>query len=471
MGGGGGGGGQGFNNVVVNELVQIKVEDFLKGNFTPALFVRPMRAIVVSASFPWKKQLEEFKNQLRYNSLAELMANASDQPKFKGFKVKRRVTTPDGQAGKWEDFDWLAKYYPMYREKIMEDHQDPPELLPVIPSEDTEMLVPLPKLVRGDYPAITMASIQRTLNTIRNGKDGNRIPPGSGKLAGEGNMFARGGAGGVKKPPTEQPKDSTPANDAQEAFLIRFIDVDVLPGHAYEYQVRVRASNPNFGKKSLVSRPDHATAEELDSDPVIATFSDGPRVTTQVRSPDERYVFASTPDPKEAPKADHVRVQIHNWTEAVRIDRSRVNSFEPVADWIVEDVAIPRGQFVIGTKNVKVPIWSPTKTAFQFMELGKSSKPNAKGSLPLDLAAPAMLVDFDGGQIRQNVTRTRSVTDEAGVEVLFLGEGGKLHARAAWADIADADRAARETGWTTWQKNTKEAGAPAKPGEKNPFDK
>src|SRR5262249_45310665 len=157
----------------------------------------------------------------------------------------------------------------------------------------------------------------------------------------------------------------------------------------------------------------------------------------------------------ETIKPDQTRFQIHDWMESVRTDRSRTNAYEPIGDWIVEDVYIPRGQFVVATKSVKVPIWSPTKNAFVYMELGKAARAGAppsrdKGMLQLDLAAPQLLVDFEGGNIRTTIARTRFVSDEAGTEVLLLGEDGKLRARAGWTDVADAERVKREQAWLAW---------------------
>ena len=134
-----------------------------------------------------------------------------------------------------------------------------------------------------------------------------------------------------------------------------------------------------------------------------------------------------------------------------------------------------RGQFVIGSKNVKVPIWSPTKEKFVYMELSKgrpvSLLAKDKGNLPVDLAAPYLLVDFEGGKISKDVNRNRHVSDEAGIEALLLGEDGKLRVHTSWNDVADQERARREQGWVAWQKETKDANATDKSGDKDPFGK
>ncbi len=406
----GAGGGSSFSTEVVQELVPVPVKDYVSGkaNFTPAQFILPMRAVVVTASIPWKKQLEEYQKQLRYDSLAALVGSQADQPQFKGFKVKRRVTAPDGRVGEWQDYDWQAAYEPIFVEKILDDHQDPAELQPVIPSPETRLLVPLPKLVRGEYPKVELPSIERTLAALKNSQDGNRVLPGGSKFEGHGDMFAPGGAGKPKDNDSNKGNEKNQQPEvAQEAFLMRFLDVDVQPGFGYEYQVQVVVANPNFGMKDKVSQPSHAAKEELESAPVLATFKDGERTTSVVRVAQERYVYSFAPETNESTPADHVRVQIQNWISNVRVDRNDPKAMEPIGDWVVENLPIARGQFVIGTKEVKMPIWSPTKDSFVFMELGKNSRRSRsardKGMLALDLSAPAIV----GGLRRRPDSRQR----------------------------------------------------------------
>lgn len=487
MGGGGyggfpggpaGGSGSGYSSEVVRELVTVPIKDFLEGNknITPAQFTRPMRAVVFAASFPWRKQLEEFQKKLRFNTLNELIADQAELPQFKGFKLKRRVTTPDGRVGAWEDYDWQAAYEPIFMEKIVKDHEDPPELAPVIPSEETKLFVPLPKLVRGEYPKVALPSIERTLTALKNSNQGDRVVPGGSKLEGGGDIFARGGGKSKKTDANKNEQKTDKAQEVQEAFLMRFLDVDVLPGYTYEYQIQVKVANPNYNKKDKVGQPSDAAAKELESAPVTIAFKDGEKTTSAVRIPEERFAYAFAQEAKDGLKPDHVRLQLQNWLESVRIDRSNSKSKEPVGDWVVEDIQIPRGQFVIGTKPVKMPIWSPTKDAFVFMEFGKIAKPGTssskdKGMLPVDLSAPYLLVDFEGGAVRANIAKKYYVSDEAGTEVLLLGEDGKLRVRSAWTDVADRDRIQREKDWLAWQKETKDAGTEKSDKSNNPFDK
>src|SRR5262249_43046259 len=67
----------------------------------PAEDMRPTRMVVVTASFPYKDQLEEFRRALRMKT-----GDTAVVPKFTGLLVKKSVRLP-GQKdwGKWEDLD------------------------------------------------------------------------------------------------------------------------------------------------------------------------------------------------------------------------------------------------------------------------------------------------------------------------------------------------------------------------------
>src|SRR5438067_13193903 len=67
---------------------------------------------------------------------------------------------------------------------------------------------------------------------------------------------------------TKRPEQPTPAESTEkktekkdteaesellipEKALVRFMDVTVKPGFAYEYRIKVRMANPNYDKKNL----------------------------------------------------------------------------------------------------------------------------------------------------------------------------------------------------------------------------
>ncbi len=72
----------------------------------------PVRMVIVSGSFPYKEQWEEFRRKLRRRTLAETLAMGESAPfEFSGFEIQRQVYGPDGKPqGDWTDFT-----------KVMED--------------------------------------------------------------------------------------------------------------------------------------------------------------------------------------------------------------------------------------------------------------------------------------------------------------------------------------------------------------
>ncbi len=469
--GGGSAGGESLRLVV-----PVKIDDFEKGSFIPAQFVRPLQAVLIQASFPWKQQLEEYRNALRYDSLEQLNANPDDFPIFEGLKVQRRVHFPNGQTSEWTDFDWVSVYEPIFREKIDEDQADPEALAMVIPPKDTELCLPLPKLVRGEYPVLRLASIQATIEKARAQGQQQVRAKGNSKFKGKVSPFARGGAAADE--PTGTPDNAPKSADAiPECLLIRFMDVDVLPDHGYEYRIQVQAVNPNYNQPHRVTRSDYATMKSLLSEPSLVTFKDGEKTTSVVRASSDRHVYAFAPESRDTLKPDHARMQVHAWMSHVRLDRTRPmtgTNAEPLGEWMVEDIPVGRGEFVRAVKNVRVPVWSAKDNAFQFIEFTTVKGPSAKvkGALAVDIMANFLLVDYEGGRFTMKVQgnrASRDVTDEAGLEMLVLGPDGKLRARSYWRDYTDTDRYQREQRWVNWLKEIKEAAASKTSG--NPFEK
>lgn len=457
-------------------VVPVEIEKFEQGSFIPAQFVRPLQAVLIQASFPLKQQLEEFKNALRYNDIGQLLSNAEDYPVFEGLKVQRRIHFPNGQTSEWMDFDWVSRYEPIFREKIDEDQPDPEALSLVIPPPDTELCMPLPKLVRGEYPAMRLATVQATIEKARAlGQRQTRLK-GNSKFKGKVSPFAKGGVVPQEPDPNTE-KTPTSADTIPDCVLIRFMDVDVIPDHGYEYRVQIQVANPNYNQPHRVTRSDYATAKTLLSEPSLVTFKEGETTTSIVRAPTDRLVYAFAYESRDTLKPDYARMQVHAWMSHIRLDRTRPmtgTNAEPLGEWMVEDIPVARGEFVRAVKNVRIPVWSAKDNAFQFIEFttvkGLSSK--VKGMLPVDIMANQLLVDYEGGRFSMRIQgnrASRDVSDEAGLEMLVLGPDGKLRARSYWRDFADRERSEREKNWVNWLKEIKEAGSTKSSG--NPFEK
>jgi hypothetical protein len=484
-----GGGVASSESVKTIEAVDIKkyVEDQGK-DFVPAQFIRPLQCVIVQASIPWKQQLEEYKKALRYETLSALMANQADLPHYEGIKVQRKEIYPNGKDSDWQDYDWAKKYEdPIYIEKVDDDQPEPDDLKLVTPAEDTELFVPYPKLARGEYPKVRLTSINNAIEKSKMGGGKDAFRP-AGKQGGEGGIFQRGGDKKDKLRDADKGKDKDQDKDHQpdsilDAILIRFVDVDVKPGFSYEYRIQIKVANPNFKKHKEVSQPDHAKDKTILSEPVMVRFKDGDKDTTVVKVPTDRHLYAYSTDTKEPIKSsDFTRLQVHAWLSHIRTDRTRAadeKNLEPLGEWMVEDVQAARGQWVWQVKNVKVPVWSAKDNAYHFMEFAsaKSGGARVKGALPIDISAQYVVVDYAGGHgmttVRAKGITPRDVMDDSGLDVLLLGEDGKLRCRQYWTDMADPERFEREANWTSWLKQIKDGGEPKKegPGGSNPFDK
>jgi hypothetical protein len=460
------------------EYVELKK---LGQNHKPAEFIQPVRMVVISASFPFRKQLEEYQKALRYQSLNELAANTADLPVFKGFNVERQVRSVDGKVVQgWTPFEWQMAYkQQIYDKKVLDNEPDDAKIQdsPVIPPDNQHLCMPLPKLAPGrKYPQLTLNSILDTADKLKktdsSGSSSNSIW-GRGKA--DADIFDRTGAGGEPTEPKDnkEPMDSNSNANLQglpDFVLIRFVDCTVKVGFVYEYRIQMKVANPNKGKDKLVGRPDYAKAEELVS-PYWAEvrFNKDGRVTTGLTIPLETEVYADPLDTKNYyPRPDELKLQLQTWLESIRPQKDNSNYVEQVGDWVVTDIKAHRGQFIGGTENVKLPLWSATAGGYQFKELGKL-KTAGKGMVAVDFVSYALLVDFEGGRMPMVMYRNRAITDDAGVEILEMTYDGRLIARAAPADEKNPTRREREVAWNEWQKETEKAAEKPKEGGNNPF--
>jgi hypothetical protein len=255
--------------------------------------------------------------------------------------------------------------------------------------------------------------------------------------------------------------------------LIRFVDPTVVPGAIFEYRVQIKVANPNFGKDKLVGRPDHAKVEELVGPWVDVTFMRDGQRTTFLSIPNEMEIYASPADTKGYLEKDQLRLQIQTWLESIRPQKENADYREPIGDWVVSDIEAYRGQFIKGTKPVKLPLWSPPQNAYQFKELGKTKLPaNLKGTSAIDFDSGVLLVDYEGGKIGQPLPVYRGRTlppDDSGLEILMLTPDGRLVSRVNSADDKNSLRKGRDDTWLKWLKDTEEAGDKPDPKGPNPF--
>src|SRR5262249_30661157 len=158
------------------------------------------------------------------------------------------------------------------------------------------------------------------------------------------------GKGSSDKKPSSSGSDASSSStqtpsSIQDAILVRFVDVNILPGFSYEYRVQLKIANPNLGKEKQVGRPEDATLKEIVGPWAEVLFMQDGRKTTAMAVPYETYVYAYSHDTKTTQNKDHVRMQVQAWAAQVRTDKSNQNAVDDVGDWIVEDLEVGRGQY------------------------------------------------------------------------------------------------------------------------------
>jgi hypothetical protein len=521
------------------------------GKVVPAMTVIPLRMVVVYATFPIKKQIEECKRALRQRKDQPLPLDL--EPVFDGFEIKRRVSLPNGQiVGEppgttifeensaklgWQDYDFDAPYVENIDSRKMADHFDvdpripDSQYLPYFIRYDQDLWMPLPELVTelASYPTIKIDIINEAIRKL---KEANRPPetpsslyerihaqgkresgkytPQSGNETGAGQLYGSGafqgpsgprggaqplapvggnprpGAGGAAMGPGGLNVNTLPE---LEDLLVRFIDCNVQPGFTYEYQIRVKMKNPNFGKDQVVSNPEFAKE-------AYKTLR-GPWVLIEqpITVPGEYFLYAYDVakyrgDIEAAHKSNkqlltllqakdnQAVVQIQSWMEQVRLGDRR----EPVGAWVVAEMPVGRGEFIGKKQYVRLPLWESTSREYQLRETpekvlkarpGQKEPEQPKGWL-VDFTTKSVLVDFEGGKVKAPRPGGGTIDEDAATEMLILRPDGKLIVRNSETDTKEKDRTERNLIWDQWlkaveqRKSTAPTGGAEQPGT-SPF--
>jgi hypothetical protein len=475
-GGGGVPGGAGAGGGTETVFESVSLDKFEAGKYQPVQFIRPIRMILVQASFPFKRQLDEYQKALRYHSLQELLAHKEDHPDFKGFKIQRQIRTLDGSriVEEWRDYDWLASYKPIFVEKVLEDAPEDEQLkqFGIVPEVKTRLCVPLPLLARGSYPKVEMRSILDAKERLEKaGKSEIYKPAGSEKFKGEVNPFGESEAPASKD---EKGPDASQSLEVPDAILVRFVDVGVEAGYAYEYRIQMVMANPNLGKDKEVGRPDFAKEKELVGQPVEVTIRRDNEAVTQFPVGSEAIVYSFAPEAKGYVRPEHARVQVQAWFDRIATDKTNRNATEDFGEWVVESIDVARGQYVAGTANVKLPRWEAKDDQYELRDLARvktgGAAPALKGVVPVEFATRTLVVDFEGGS-GQRAVRTKTVREEAGLEMLLIGPDGKLRVRNSISDKNERERVDREKAWTKWLEDVKNNVEKTKGNTGDPFKK
>jgi hypothetical protein len=437
------------------------------------------RMVLVQAAFPAKEQLELFRVALRKQSLADMVPLIdTDEFRFVNLDVQRRELSADGRpASNWEDYDKRMKQE-LGRLLAISVEVDQPDAKLVeyamIPKRG--LCWPLPRLElpygepeQSRYPKPTdIASIKESLEKLEKvAQDTNQKPPNELVQRIRGEFDLTDPFGTTKEQDTasqEQPKPASGGEDKDkeknadpnaapepvlpDKVLVRFADLTVVPGHTYEYRVRVRAANPNYKQKSNLAYA------KLASDPEV-TASDW-AVVPKVTVPYDVNWYAMD---KRGGDRDQTVLQIQDWVDVVNPDPKNPKDLRKVGDWAIWDNArFYRGEYIGRVSNVQLPAWSIEKDDFEMAHVS-GRQPSLSSTVPVDFTvrqgnarSPALLVDFGGGTLQEKLD-TRNIKDDAPIQVLVLNPDGQLEMRTSEDDVKDPVRKDR---FDTWKKRLTE---------------
>jgi hypothetical protein len=474
-------------------------------NVRPAESIWPLHMVMVTASFPYKEQWEEFRRALRKRDLPELFqlySSGEANFEFHGLEIQRRTLGPNGQVKQdWDDAfmkTWTDSMKRLFIRSVGIQEDDVKEQFLIVPG----LTSPRPLMARDlKYPEVKLDTIQKTvesmekaykesipkqvsLTTNRFKGDGfnpfsprgfEQQPPsqgGYGMLGGmqgmQPGMMQPGGAGrtggaGVGGDRGDRGEGNF-LQQQQEVFLpdhvmVRFLDPTVEPGFTYQYRVKVKMANPNFKRTKDVAFPSLAKPEFLTSkdwatskDLTVSVPADNFYYVVNETSTGGNYVHEAAPMSR-----DKMPVQIHRWLTVEQIDPNNPDTRSTVGEWSILDRALfSRGEYLRKTANVEVPVWFYPLETYVMPSAGRTSR--GRVSVEYHTRQPtsttsAVLVDFEGGeQVRHLVPQpagqaAKSVFDSSPIQALILRPDGKLIVRNSGSDTEDDTRKARLEEW------------------------
>jgi hypothetical protein len=488
--------------------------------------VLPTRVAIVECSFPYRKQIEEFQHKLHLPTPAAVMnEQAVDEPTdpnatpagprptfyFKPPRFERRRVDVHGSpledwkaidpAANWSnivyanggrfeppDDEWLDavsfENMAMPKLALMGKNQYPnvasqlPELQKMIAKLKADKLAaaavkkpnPLADAANNVNAAWSPRPKSNDVGSNKTGMGPNGEPGRTPKTTGDNKITTR--------PPMNPNGTETTEDTYPDYCLIRMIDVTIQPGEYYEYRLKVRMANPNFGKKNVASPAYAESAEPLEAAEwfEVGLKKGEPKV---VAAPPEYHLYAvdqedlDTQDNKrytgqnaKVAKERRAVFQIHKW---LLDTNTRPNV--PVGEWsVAERVLVHRGEYIGIRERVEVPYWRSQHNGFVLVpDEGPAplrGAPPPKGifvDFGLPLLEGAMLekpypilVDYEGGEMsydrvvgkdEKGADKKQHVSNKADTETLILSPDGKLLAMNSGTAKADAERIKRLKEW------------------------
>jgi hypothetical protein len=456
--------------------------------------IYPVRMVIVTGTFPYRQQMEEFRRALKKRSLDELFGMiGTDEAawQFLGFKIQRRVLSLDGrEKSGWQDYeDTLNGRFAGLFAVASDYEKENPDYYKYEGTLNKGLVMVRPQLERGEYPKIEIDSLKKSLTKLDKEAQGPEVKRPlselSRKLQKQGtniwdplNPFITEEEEEMNKPVQDKPappttespdKKKDSENDSEmlipDKALVRFMDVTVEPGNVYEYRIKVRMRNPNYHQKNLA----YSALRELKE----IEASEWTQVP-QVAVPYDISYYAMD----EKPGRDAI-MQIHRWVDYLLKDPQNENTKTPLGDWtIAEKLPVRRGEYIGRIFETKVPVWNIEKEDW---ELGVNPRNRLDRKIPVDYTArtsrsldPALLVDYEGGKEVQDILEVRTlegrpkssrVVDTVPVQMLILTSEGKLIVRNQPDDNANEERVARHKAWKDWVSDIENGRRKPKPDD------
>jgi hypothetical protein len=437
-----------------------------KSDYRLAEDILPLRMAIVSGSFPYKQQLEEYRKALRLDSVEEVL-NSPDAPQFDGFAVERAEVVPGRTDLQWEPLD-LKKAFAPYALMLAEPRweEEPAEMVPI---EYYGLVMKRPVQFRpGSYKddeetEKNLKHVKETLAQLREAEQGKIAKPknrfkdsdnlnifgdeeGGTKSNTIGEAVMGGGTGGLgaRKPGTPGggssgfgrtgsgtggASDLPPGTGGlgatnqvviPEYILMRFLDVTIEPGKTYKYRFKVKVMNPNYDRE--MKRKDVAWKSLMRDKDLVSDWTVVPQ-PVKVESELNYYaVDLKTQGDLDEKKdigwnaplagANQVPAQIQRWlVELTESRKSSLTSATTVADWVVaERVLLDRGEYLGIIAKANVPIRNRIDDDFTLAVAASSSIRRERDKRPLVFFGidrengpwESMLVDFTGGNLEYN---------------------------------------------------------------------
>jgi hypothetical protein len=459
--------------------------------------IYPLRMVVVNGTFPFRQQMEEFRRALKKHSLEELFAVLGTEEanwQFLGFKIQRHVLYPDGrEKTPWQDYDaeLNARFAGIFAAAVDYEKEEP-DYYKYEGILNKGLVMVRPQLDRGQYPKVELESIKNTISKLdkesqgpemkrplsdlarKLKKQGVNIYDPLNPLISEEEEEANKAAQPNQPPPDSSDKKSEKKDTDADAellipdkALVRFIDVNVEPGLAYEYRIKVKMANPNYHQKKNLAYAGLAEKKEIEASEWT--------LVPKVEVPQDIYYYVMD----EKPDREQATVQIHRWVDYLLKDPQKGNTSTPLGDWtIAEKLPVRRGEYMGRLLGTKVPVWNIEKEDY---ELAVNPKNRNDQKIQVDYTVrtsraldPALLVDYQGGKDFQDRLETRTAdnkprstlaVDTVPVQMLILTPEGRLVVRNYQDDNSNEERVARHKAWKDWINEVQSGRRRPKPDE------